>query len=102
VNDLLEPSQKNLQIVFKGKDENKIRGLTEFLCEDESQVYQLIDLGNKNRAVDNNNMNLKSSRGHTIVTIQIVISSEIEGTTKIGKLQLVDLAGSERISKTQA
>ena len=102
VKDLLEPSQANLQIINKGKQGTKIRGLTEYLCVDEQEVYQLIDIGNKNRAVDNNKVNLKSSRSHTIVTIQIIISTDSKGTNKIGKLQLVDLAGSERVSKTLA
>lgn len=102
VRDLLEPSQANLQIINKGKHGTKIRGLTEYLCADEQEVYQLVDIGNKNRAVGNNNVNLKSSRSHTIVTIQIVISADSKAANKIGKLQLVDLAGSERVSKTLA
>ena len=45
---------------------------------------------------------MRSSRSHTIMTIQIVMNDEINGCNKIGKLQLVDLAGSERCAKTLA
>ena len=57
IKDLLDPSQINLQIINNGKQGIKIRGLTEYLCVDEQEVYQLIDIGNQNRAVDNNKVN---------------------------------------------
>ena len=62
----------------------------------------MIDIGNQNRAVGSNNMNLKSSRSHTIMTITIVMTNRQNGSSKDGKLYLVDLAGSERIEKTGA
>ena len=65
-------------------------------------MFELIDIGNENRAVASNNMNLKSSRSHTIMTITIVMTSRLDGSSKAGKLYLVDLAGSERIEKTGA
>ena len=47
-------------------------------------------------------INQKSSRSHTIVTIQILQTNIKTGMSQIGKLQLVDLAGSERVSKAIA
>lgn len=63
-----------------------------------------MDLGNKSRSVGATLMNVDSSRSHSIFTIDIEMSEEIEGEAKLraGRLNLVDLAGSERQSKTQA
>merc|ERR1740139_1739516 len=49
-------------------------------------------------------MNQDSSRSHSIFTIHVETSEDIEGSSgiRMGKLNLVDLAGSERQSKTQA
>jgi hypothetical protein len=52
-------------------------------------------------------MNKDSSRSHSIFTIYIEMSEQVESmenetSFKAGKLNLVDLAGSERQSKTQA
>lgn len=52
-------------------------------------------------------MNKDSSRSHSIFTVYIEMSEEVEGVPdetcfKAGKLNLVDLAGSERQSKTHA
>lgn len=76
--------------------------ISEYLCSDEHEVYQLIDIGNKNRAVGCNRMNQKSSRSHTIMTISVIMTNINDGQVKQGKLHLVDLAGSERTSKTGA
>lgn len=62
-----------------------------------------MDIGFKNRAVRETNMNKESSRSHSIFTIYIDSQeNDDKGNDKYkaSKLNLVDLAGSERASKT--
>ncbi|KAF5293103.1 hypothetical protein FQA39_LY13713 [Lamprigera yunnana] len=55
-------------------------------------------LGNKNRAVAATLMNEKSSRSHSIFSIELSLSEGDEGSlTRRSKVSLVDLAGSERL-----
>ncbi len=74
-----------------------------------------MNYGTSQRKVGETAMNKDSSRSHSIFTIYIETSEEVntlffknlqdaKGETRIkaGKLNLVDLAGSERQSKTQA
>ena len=61
--------------------------------------------GTNQRKTASTNMNLTSSRSHSIFTIYIETSEFDEAheqRIKAGKLNLVDLAGSERSSKTGA
>ena len=67
-----------------------------------TQVHQLMNTGNKNRAVGGHDMNEHSSRSHSIITIMCKGKNSKDGSTTSGKLHLIDLAGSERISKTDA
>ncbi|XP_017853606.1 kinesin-II 95 kDa subunit isoform X2 [Drosophila busckii] len=70
------------------------------------ECYNWLRIGNKNRITAATLMNEKSSRSHTIFTINL---EQIQGSTpthpmlggiRRGKLNLVDLAGSERQCKT--
>ena len=65
-----------------------------------NETLQLISNGNKFRATATTNMNERSSRSHTVITLEIVqqiLNENNEESTLIGKLNLVDLAGSERV-----
>lgn len=75
INDLLEPRKENLQIVRDRHRGMVINDVSEYLCSDEHEVFQLIDIGNKNRAIGCNRMNQKSSRSHTIVTISVILTN---------------------------
>ena len=74
-----------------------------------SQVLSLLERGTKRRHVGATNMNMHSSRSHTIFRM-IIESRAIEGKASgaddaavlVSTLNLVDLAGSERMSKTGA
>jgi kinesin family protein 3/17 len=62
-----------------------------------------MEIGFKNRAVRETNMNKESSRSHSIFSIYIDSQENDEKGNdkyKASKLNLVDLAGSERASKT--
>lgn len=59
-------------------------------------------IGNRNRAVGSNNMNLESSRSHSLFCLTLAMNNHDDGSCKVGKLYLVDLAGSEKVAKTGA
>ncbi|CAG9318513.1 unnamed protein product [Blepharisma stoltei] len=102
IRDLLDPSKKSLKIM-----EDKVKGifiedLTEDYVYQESDMYQLMKFGTRNREVAETQMNEVSSRSHAIFMITISQSNTLDLSAKTGKLYLVDLAGSEKISKTGA
>lgn len=70
------------------------------------EVLGLINKGYKVRATASTNLNERSSRSHTVITLEIVSSSPSsssgESTTSYGKINLVDLAGSERVKASGA
>ena len=59
------------------------------------EIFDLLLLGQKHRSVAHTEQNLRSSRSHTILVIELIQKSR-DGDIKTGKLNLVDLAGSER------
>ena len=70
IKDLLDPENYDLKI-FKTKKKNgvKVNGVAQYICQDDQEVFQLVDYGNKNKAVENNMLNERSSRSHSIMTI---------------------------------
>ena len=102
IRDLLEPSKTNLKI-----HEEKTRGvyiadLTEQYVTCESEVFELMSIGNENREVGYTQMNAGSSRSHSIFSLTITQTNLLDYSAKTGKMYLVDLAGSEKVSKTGA
>merc|ERR1719460_1636837 len=65
----------------------------------EEDVYQLIALAEKMRAVATTRLNQQSSRSHVIFMLSCT-QKLADGTEKVGKLNLVDLAGSEKVWKS--
>lgn len=67
-------------------------------------INRLMDAGASHRITKETAMNSRSSRSHSIFTVYVEMSEEVEGRQafRAGKLNLVDLAGSERQKKTQA
>ncbi|KAK9888440.1 hypothetical protein WA026_000688 [Henosepilachna vigintioctopunctata] len=61
-------------------------------------------IGNRNRATAATSMNEKSSRSHSIFTIEISLTEGLDegvnGNGKRSRISLVDLAGSERLSNS--
>ncbi|KAK9172105.1 Kinesin motor domain protein [Cryptosporidium meleagridis] len=104
IRDLLDTSgtKSNLRI-----HEDKIHGiyvkdLSEYFVTSPEEVFELMALGHKHRAVASTNMNSYSSRSHLIFMLQLQQKNVFDSSIKVGKLFLVDLAGSEKISKTGA
>ena len=102
IKDLLDPSKTNLKI-----HEDKVKGLyvedvTETYVGDEFEVYEIMKVGNDNRAIGVTNMNKQSSRSHSVFIMTIQQNNNRDFSSKTGKLFLVDLAGSEKVKKTGA
>ncbi|KAG1326219.1 Kinesin-like protein KIN-14P [Cocos nucifera] len=66
-----------------------------------SDVIELMNLGQKNRAVCSTAMNDRSSRSHSCLTIHVQGRDLTSGSVLRGCMHLVDLAGSERVDKSE-
>lgn len=110
INDLFAPENHKLQIHESLERGVFVAGLREEIVNNAEQVLKLIDFGEVNRHFGETNMNVRSSRSHTI--FRMVIESKGKDTSfgdisnsdaiRVSVLNLVDLAGSERIAKTGA
>eukprot|EP00727_Mastigamoeba_balamuthi_P004279 m51a1_g13849 putative kinesin-like protein kif3b (728) ;mRNA; r:565963-568790 len=108
VRDLLSANPKiKLELHDKrlpnGEDEVYVKGLSCVAAK--SELEKILTVGQKNRAIGRTDMNLVSSRSHSIFTVCVEMrKAGMDGKDHIrrGKLNLVDLAGSERLGKTNA
>ncbi|KAG7972164.1 hypothetical protein I3843_07G169400 [Carya illinoinensis] len=111
INDLFAVENQKLQIHESLERGIFVAGLREEIVSNAEQVLKLIDSGEVNRHFGETNMNVRSSRSHTI--FRMVIESKAKDTDsfsdhlstdaiRVAVLNLVDLAGSERIAKTGA
>jgi len=66
-----------------------------------ADVIDLMNLGQKNRAVCSTAMNDRSSRSHSCLTVHVQGRDLTSGTVLRGCMHLVDLAGSERVDKSE-
>ncbi|XVF05987.1 hypothetical protein REPUB_Repub06bG0009200 [Reevesia pubescens] len=64
-------------------------------------VINLMNLGQKNRAVSATAMNDRSSRSHSCLTVHVQGKDLTSGNILRGSMHLVDLAGSERVDKSE-
>ncbi|XP_016456492.1 kinesin-like protein KIN-7N isoform X2 [Nicotiana tabacum] len=104
INDLFAVENQKLQIHESLDRGVFVAGLREEIVNDAEQVLELIQQGEVNRHFGETNMNVRSSRSHTI--FRMVIESKgkhnPDDAVRVSILNLVDLAGSERIAKTGA
>ncbi|XP_002988432.2 kinesin-like protein KIN-7O isoform X2 [Selaginella moellendorffii] len=109
INDLLAPENRKLQVHENIERGIFVAGLREEIVSCPEQVLQLLDFGEAHRHVGETNMNVYSSRSHTI--FRMVIESRDRSqddalqtcdAVRVSVLNLVDLAGSERVAKTGA
>ncbi|KMT15139.1 hypothetical protein BVRB_3g062560 isoform B [Beta vulgaris subsp. vulgaris] len=105
INDLLADSR-----YFLSQRGIFVAGLREEIVVSPEQVLDLMDFGESHRHIGETNMNLHSSRSHTIFRM-IIESRDKAGdeepenscdAVRVSVLNLVDLAGSERAAKTGA
>lgn len=71
IKDLLDPKKTNLKV-----HEDKVKGLyisdvTETYVGDEVEVFEIMKMGNDNRAIGVTDMNSQSSRSHSIFIMTI-------------------------------
>ncbi|KAF0976621.1 hypothetical protein FDP41_004520 [Naegleria fowleri] len=103
IRDLLDSTNKdNLKYEIKhGKDgSTTVTGLKYVTVNRPQQVQELLRIASKNRAVAATLSNDRSSRSHSVFTLQITGRNDNTDQTTQGVLNLVDLAGSERISNS--
>jgi hypothetical protein len=99
VRDLLDPRHKEALKVRETPQKGVwVEGLSEHYVSSESDVYELLMLGEKSRATSSTNMNAVSSRSHSLFILTLTQKLP-DGSTKTGRLNLADLAGSEKVGK---
>eukprot|EP00256_Glycine_max_P057441 XP_014625286.1 kinesin-like protein KIN-7O isoform X4 [Glycine max] len=110
INDLLAPEHRKLQIHENLERGIYVAGLREEIVASPEQILDLMEFGESHRHIGETNMNVYSSRSHTIfrMIIESRDRSEDGGSgsscdaVRVSVLNLVDLAGSERAAKTGA
>ncbi|WCJ33370.1 Kinesin-like protein KIN-7O [Euphorbia peplus] len=110
INDLLAPEHRKLQIHESIERGIYVAGLREEIVTSPQQVLDFMQFGESHRHIGETNMNLYSSRSHTIFRMIIESRDRTEDedvgnccdAVRVSVLNLVDLAGSERAAKTGA
>lgn len=110
VYDLLGANSDN-RIPMKIKEENGnvvVKGLREIQIRSLKEAQKILQYGQANRQTAETNVNLDSSRSHSIFNIRLVFHMKrnlenggCETTELSPKFSIVDLAGSERSSRSQ-
>lgn len=105
--DLLANNNKSMSVKWDSGKGFHVPGLKIVECATFEAVQDAIAKGLKNRRVGSHELNLESSRGHTILTLYCESISETAGdpefgAVKCGKVSFVDLAGSERLKDSRS
>ncbi|XP_028550435.1 kinesin-like protein KIN-12A [Dendrobium catenatum] len=106
ITDLLDPTQRNLQIREDIKTGVYVDCLTEeYVCQ-MKDVIRLLIKGLSNRRIGATSINAESSRSHCVFTcvVKCWSKSMLDGLSSLrtSRINLVDLAGSERQKATHA
>ncbi|QCE01788.1 kinesin family member 15 [Vigna unguiculata] len=101
IGDLLDPTQRNLEMKDDSKNALYIENLTEEYVTSYDDVTQILIKGLSSRKVGATSLNSKSSRSHIIFTFVIEswckgISSKGFSSSKSSRISLIDLAGQDR------
>ncbi|XP_073010660.1 kinesin-like protein KIN-7I isoform X2 [Typha latifolia] len=110
INDLLAPEHRKLQIHESLERGIYVAGLKEEIVTCPEQVLAFMEFGESHRHIGETNMNIYSSRSHTIFRMIVESREKVEDgemddscdAVRVSVLNLVDLAGSERAAKTGA
>ncbi|KAI3427016.1 hypothetical protein D9Q98_006959 [Chlorella vulgaris] len=107
IRDLLVPDikarqQGSLQLVNTQRSGSNVPEATQVPVSCTEDVLEVMERGQRNRAVAETKMNSRSSRSHQVLTVMVEGSSKITHARTHGCLHLVDLAGSERVGKSGA
>ncbi|KAK6642850.1 hypothetical protein RUM43_004352 [Polyplax serrata] len=118
VHDLLDDSfedviTKKLQNKVIREDANRnmyVHGVTEVEVKSPEEAFDIFYKGQRRKKMAHTNLNVESSRSHSIFTIRLVqapsdaLDEQCVGLKKyltVSQLSLVDLAGSERTNRTK-
>ncbi|XP_075694342.1 kinesin-like protein KIFC3 isoform X1 [Rhinoderma darwinii] len=85
-----------------GTGELYVPGLTQCSVRNMQDLNKILELGHKQRATEQTNLNAHSSRSHALLILTAKGRETSTGICTTGKLYLVDLAGSERVSRSGA
>ncbi|KAL4566894.1 hypothetical protein LXL04_031020 [Taraxacum kok-saghyz] len=101
IGDLLDPTQRNLEIKDDAKHGFYVENLSEEYVTSYEDVTQILIKGLSNRKVGATSINSKSSRSHIVFTCVIESwckgnASKHFGSSKSSRITLVDLAGLEK------
>ncbi|XP_062077549.1 kinesin-like protein KIN-12F [Humulus lupulus] len=101
IGDLLDPTQRNLEIKDDSKNGLYVENLTEEYVASYEDVMQILIKGLSSRKVGATSVNSKSSRSHIVLTFIIEswskgTSSKCFGSSKTSRISFVDLAGLDR------
>ncbi|XP_047317560.1 kinesin-like protein KIN-12F [Impatiens glandulifera] len=101
IGDLLDPTQRNLEIKDDAKHGFYVENLTEEYVTSYDDITQILIKGLSSRKVGATSLNSKSSRSHIVFTCVIEswckgMSANCFGSSKSSRISLVDLAGIER------
>ncbi|KNC76730.1 hypothetical protein SARC_10787 [Sphaeroforma arctica JP610] len=103
LNDLMEPSKKNLPLREDKEQGMVVSGLSKHLPKSAEELFSLLAKGNLNRTQHPTDANATSSRSHAVFTVHIDQrdrTASLNSEVRRAKLLLIDLAGSERASAT--
>ncbi|RCH78021.1 kinesin-like nuclear fusion protein, partial [Rhizopus stolonifer] len=75
-----------------------VTDMTTVRLDSPSRVKQMLKRASQNRATGATNLNERSSRSHSVFTLQLTGENTRTGERSSGLLNLIDLAGSERLS----
>ncbi|GMH41470.1 hypothetical protein BSKO_09380 [Bryopsis sp. KO-2023] len=107
VYDLTHQRNRSLPVKWDARRGFHVPGLKVVDCSDMRSLDQVIATGIRNRRVGSHELNMESSRSHTILTIYCDSTPTDPsipgfGSTKFGKVSFVDLAGSERLKDSRS
>jgi len=97
IRDLLDPSKSNLQVHEDRQRGVYIKDATEVFVGSPEELMMVMKEGKSNRAVASTQMNVDSSRSHSVFLIGVHQKNLEDESTMTGRLYLVDLAGSEKV-----
>jgi len=93
------PRKRTLDIRLSAENTVEVPGLVKESVSTVTEVLNVLDRGNSNRATASTNLNEHSSRSHMV--LQVEVTSGLGEAMSTGTLYLVDLAGSERVRKSE-
>lgn len=93
--------KENLKIHEIPKVGFQISGKEERICLTPEDVFKVLYIGTKNKTIGGTAQNARSSRSHTLLTLELKVKS-FDGSERNSKLNIVDLAGSEKLRNTGA